>query len=188
MDLRDPDHFASAYAEHAPAAATAAAAVLVPRGRRGDVEDVVHDVFVRLWRDPQRFDPARGPLGPYVRLLARSRAVDLCRTGQAAGRAVERLAHGSQERSEDVVAGAVERHEARRVLMRAMAGLPRAQREAIALACWGDLTAGQIADRSGLPLGTIKGRIRLGLARMRGELEGSELAAASLLTMVSSLL
>ena len=60
MDLRDPDSFARAYAEHAPAAATAAAAILAPAGRRADVEDVVHDVFVRVWRDPKGFDPARG--------------------------------------------------------------------------------------------------------------------------------
>ena len=92
MDLRDPTDFASAYAEHAPAAAHAAAGVLAPAGRRGDVEDVVHDVFVRLWRDPRRFDPTRGPLGAYVRMMSRSRALDVLRSGQAAGRATERLA------------------------------------------------------------------------------------------------
>jgi RNA polymerase sigma-70 factor (ECF subfamily) len=188
MNLRDPDHFARAYAEHAPAAASAAASILAPAGRRSDVEDVVHDVFVRLWRDPQGFDPARSPLGAYVRMVARSRALDLLRSGQAAGRAAERLAHAPRRLPADVVVSEAERNEARAALLRAMAALPVAQREAIAMACWGHLTANEIADRSGLPLGTVKGRIRLGLARMRAELEGSELAAATLMTMISSLL
>jgi RNA polymerase sigma-70 factor (ECF subfamily) len=188
MNLRDPDDFARAYAEHAPGAAHAAASVLAPAGRRSDVEDVVHDVFVRLWRDPRLFDPARGPLGAYVRMVARSRALDVLRSGQAAGRATERLAAAPPPLPRDVVVSEAERNEARAALMRAMSALPVAQREAIALACWGDLTANQIADRSGLPLGTVKGRLRLGLARMRAELEGSELAAATVMTMISSLL
>jgi RNA polymerase sigma-70 factor (ECF subfamily) len=188
MNLRDPDDFARAYAEHAPAAAHAAANVLAPAGRRSEVEDVVHDVFVRLWRDPRVFDPERSPLGAYVRMVARSRALDVLRTGQAAGRATERLAAAPLPSGGDVVVREAERNEARAALLRAMSALPVPQREAIALACWGDLTAGQIADRSGLPLGTVKGRLRLGLARMRAELEGSELAAATVMTMISSLL
>lgn len=188
MDLRDPTDFASAYAEHAPAAAHAAAGVLAPAGRRGDVEDVVHDVFVRLWRDPRRFDPTRGPLGAYVRMMSRSRALDVLRSGQAAGRATERLAAAPRPLPRDAVVSEAERNEARAALLRAMSALPLPQREAIALACWGDLTADQIARRSGLPLGTVKGRMRLGLARMRAELEGSEMAAASVLSMISSLI
>lgn len=188
MDLRDPKDFACAYAEHAPGAARAAAGVLAPAGRRGDVEDVVHDVFARLWRDPCRFDPSRGPLGAYVGMVARSRALDVLRSGQAAGRAAERIAAAPPCLPRDVVVSEAERNEARAALLRAMSGLPLPQREAIALACWGDLTARQIAERSGLPLGTVKGRLRLGLARMRAELEGSEMAAASVLSMVSSLI
>lgn len=188
MNLRDPDDFARAYAEHAPVAAHAAAGILAPAGRRGDVEDVVHDVFVRLWRDPRRFDPERGPLGAYVRMVARSRALDVLRSGQAAGRAAERLAAAPAPLPRDVVVSEAERNEARAALLRAMSALPKPQREAIALACWGDLTASQIADRSGLPVGTVKGRLRLGLARMRAELEGSEMAAASVLSMISNLI
>lgn len=188
MDLRDPDHFASAYAEHAPAAASAAAAVLAPAGRRMEVEDVVHDVFVRLWRDPERFDARRGPFAAYVRMMARSRALDLCRSGQAAGRAVDRLTAAAKRREPtDVVVSEAERRAARAALLRAMAALPRAQREAIAMACWGDLTANQIAERFDLPVGTVKGRIRLGLARLRTELETSELTAASIVTIFSML-
>lgn len=188
MDLRDPDDFARAYAEHAPGAAHAAAGVLAPAGRRGDVEDVVHDVFVRLWHDPRRFDPARGPLGAYVRMVARSRALDALRTGQAAGRAVERLAAAPLPPARDAVVSEAERNEVRAALLRAMAALPLPQREALALACWGDLTANQIAERAGLPVGTVKGRLRLGIARIRAELEGSEMTAATVMTMISSVL
>lgn len=186
MDLRDPDHFASAYAEHAPAAASAAAAILAPAGRRTDVEDVVHDVFVRLWRDPERFDPRRGPFGAYVRMMARSRALDLCRSGLAAGRAVDRMAVSAKRHEPtDVVVSEAERRAARTALLRAMAALPEPQREAIAMSCWGELTASEIAERFGLPVGTVKGRIRLGLVRLRAELETSELTAASIMTIFS---
>lgn len=189
MNLRDPDQFAAFYAEYAPAAASAAAVVLAPAGRRVDVEDVVHDVFIRLWREPEQFDPARGPLGAYVRMRARSRALDLCRSGTVAGRATDRIADAAGRLPPvDVVAGSLERQDARMALLRAMAALPEPQREAIALACWGELTANQIADRSGLPLGTVKGRIRLGLMRMRAELEANEMTAASVMGAIASLL
>jgi len=190
MNLRDPQTFARVYAEHAPAAGRAAAAVLGPAGRRSDVEDVVHDVFLRLWRDPAVYDAARGTLATYVPMVARSRAMDLCRSAGAASRASERVGARSPrpDPSADPVAAEVERDVARAALLRALATLPTAQRDAIALACWGDMTARQIADHAGVPVGTVKGRIRLGLARLRGELDRSELPVASIVSMIASIL
>jgi RNA polymerase sigma-70 factor (ECF subfamily) len=135
---------------------------------------VVHDVFLRVWRDPARFDARRGDLGGYLRMMARSRAVDLWRTGHAAGRATERL-HRAAERDdirvEEHPAPQVERDEQRRAVRGALALLPASQREAVFLAYWGGLTADEIARRAGVPLGTAKSRIRLGLARLRDELQ-----------------
>lgn len=54
-------------------------------------QDVVHDVFLRLWRDPSRFDSRRGPLGHYLRMSTRSRAVDVWREAQVAVRAGDRM-------------------------------------------------------------------------------------------------
>ncbi|EHN09035.1 RNA polymerase sigma-70 factor [Patulibacter medicamentivorans] len=188
MNLRDPRIFARLYAEHAPAAATAASSVLGPAGRRSEVEDVVHDVFLRLWREPARFDADRGSLAAYVRVMARSRAVDLLRHGQAGARASDRVGHAATRRDPvDATVTEAERRAARAALLQAMATLPQPQREAIWLACWGDLTAGEIATREGVPLGTVKGRIRLGLARMRSELETSDVAAGIIAALSSML-
>src|SRR5918995_6563446 len=88
QDLSDPVVFGRAYDEHSRAVYTAAFRVL---GNAAQAQDVVQDVFLRLWRRPHAFDAARGELGAYLRLMARSRALDLWREAQAAGRASDRL-------------------------------------------------------------------------------------------------
>src|SRR3954453_1640781 len=80
--------FDDLYREHWRGVFGAAYRVL---GRVAEADDVAQEVFTRHWRDPARFDARRGELGSYLRLMARSRAVDLWREGQAAGRAGARL-------------------------------------------------------------------------------------------------
>jgi RNA polymerase sigma-70 factor (ECF subfamily) len=171
MDLSDPAAFARVYDEHSAGVYGAALRVL---GNPATAQDVAQDVFVRLWRNPGRFDAGRGDLGAYLRLMARSRALDLWRTAQAAGRASDRMkiAAGRDEpRAEEQPAAQAEQAERRRSLRAALRALPDAQREAVVLAYWGGLTADEIARRAGVPLGTAKSRVRLGLQRMRAELE-----------------
>jgi RNA polymerase sigma-70 factor (ECF subfamily) len=174
MDLSDPATFSSMYDQHAPGVYGAALRIL---GDAAKAQDVAQDVFLRIWRDPSRFDARRGELGSYLRLMARSRALDLYRESQAAGRARERLtvvaAHEGEQRADERPAAVVEREEAGGLVRSALRVLPEAQREALVLAYWGGLTADQIAQRSGVPLGTAKSRIRLGLARLRAEVEGT---------------
>src|SRR3954470_11400872 len=80
--------FASVYASHRPGLYATALRVL---GRPAEAEDVTQEVFVKFWRSPERFDPRRGEVGSYLRLMARSRALDLLRHEQADGRARDRL-------------------------------------------------------------------------------------------------
>ena len=82
--LSDPRDFERAYDEHGRSVYAAALRIL---GSPAQAQDVTQDVFLRLWRKPESFDARRGGLGPYLRLMARSRALDLWREGQAAGRA-----------------------------------------------------------------------------------------------------
>jgi RNA polymerase sigma-70 factor (ECF subfamily) len=171
MDLSNPATFARAYDEHGPAVYGAALRVL---GNPVTAQDVAQDVFLRLWRRPAAFDRRRGDLGVYLRLMARSRALDLWRSAQAGGRATDRLkiASGRDEPlAEDEPVARFERDEHSRTVRAALGALPAPQREAVVLAYWGGLTADEIAARSGVPLGTAKSRVRLGLQRMRGELE-----------------
>ena len=172
MELSDPGTFARVYDAHARGVFGAALRIL---GNPTQAQDVTQDVFLKLWRSPKRFDANRGELGSYLRLMARSRALDLWREGQAGGRARDRLqlvVARDEGRVEERPAAALEREDERSVVRDALARLPESQREALVLAYWGGLTADQIARRAGVPLGTAKSRIRLGLTKLRAELDG----------------
>src|SRR3954464_5328845 len=141
MQLTDQTAFARIYDEHASSVYGAALRVL---GNPATAQDVAQDVFLRLWRQPGKFDARRGDLGAYLRLMARSRALDLWRTGQAAGRATDRMkiAAGLDEpRPEEQPAPRLEHRERAGGLRDALCALPEAQREAVVLAYWGGLTA-----------------------------------------------
>ena len=171
MDLTEPRMFASVYDEHSGSVYRAAYGIVRDATL---AQDVTQDVFLRLWRRPHAFDAKRGELGSYLRLMARSRALDLWREGQAAGRAGDRLrvvAEVEGQLPDEGPPAALQRDDDRAAVRDALHELPRNQREAIVLAYWGGLTAAQIARRSGVPLGTAKSRIRLGLARLRTVLQ-----------------
>src|SRR3954469_12066295 len=87
-DLGESLTFRDAFDEHHRKVYAAAFGVLNDAAL---AQDVVQDVFLRLWRRPHAFDPARGDLGAYLRLMGRSRALDLWREAQVRGRAAERL-------------------------------------------------------------------------------------------------
>ena len=177
LDLHDPQAFRAAFAEHSRSVYATAYRVLNDAAL---AQDVVQDVYLRIWKRPGNYDPARGDLGAYLRLMARSRALDLWREGQVRGRAAERLklAGGSEEpRVDEHPALLLERDNDRAEVRAALEKLPEPQREALVLAYWGGLTADQIARAAHIPLGTAKSRIRLGLARMRAEFPAAVLPA-----------
>jgi RNA polymerase sigma-70 factor, ECF subfamily len=166
IGLRDAERLRSAYARHHRGVYSAAFGVL------GDVQlaqDVVQDVFLRFWRRPQAYDAARGELGAYLRLMARSRALDLWREGQVRARAAERLRILLVVPEADDPPALAERNTESHAVRTALRKLPDGQREALVLAYWCGLSADQIARQVHIPLGTAKSRIRLGLARLRDE-------------------
>jgi RNA polymerase sigma-70 factor (ECF subfamily) len=168
-DAHDVEAFERAYDEHARGVFGVACRVLRDAHQ---AQDVVQDVFLGLWRDPERFDERRGPLGHYLRMCARSRALDVWREAQVADRANNRmkvLAEGYEGPVDERPVVAVERDVRSVVVRRALMRLPESQREAIVLAYWGGLTAEEIADSSGTPLGTVKSRIRLGVLKLRDQ-------------------
>jgi RNA polymerase sigma-70 factor (ECF subfamily) len=178
MDLADTQTYRQVFEEHERGVHAAAMRIL---GNAAQAQDVVQDVFLRIWRRPGSFDSNRGEIGSYLRMMARSRALDVWREGQAAGRASDRLtvvASGEVGRLEDQPAAVLERDDTRETVREALRLLPEPQREALVLAYWGGLTADQIARREHVPLGTAKSRIRLGLARLRQECPALALDAA----------
>jgi RNA polymerase sigma-70 factor (ECF subfamily) len=163
--------FERVYDEHAGAVHRTAMRVLA---NPTQAQDVVQDVFMRLWRQPDRFDATRGSLGNYLRVMAHTRAVDVWREGKVALRARERmqvLALRDEPRPDDRPASAVELRGDRRLVLSQLGRLPALQREALVLAYWGGLTAEQIAELCGIPVGTVKSRIRLGLMKLRQRCE-----------------
>ena len=171
-DLRDPAAFARLYVEHSRAVHGAAMAVLHDHAR---AQDVVQDVFLRLWRRPEAFDASRGGLVTYLRLMARSRALDLRREALASRRVSERLSFLTERTATPLAPGPAVAE--RRDVRTAMRRLPAGQREALVLTYWGDLTAAELARRADVPLGTAKSRVRLGLRKLREAYESDAAAA-----------
>lgn len=146
-------------------------------GRQTMAEDIVQDAFLSLWRGGARYDAGRGSVRSWVLGAVHHKAIDSFRHEHVKrGRdvnddpAAERIP--ARERT-DVE---IEKRDDARQVHGALNGLPDEQRRVIELAYFGGFTHTQIADMLELPAGTVKGRIRLGLTRMRLSL--GELAAA----------
>jgi RNA polymerase sigma-70 factor (ECF subfamily) len=171
MNISHPPTFARIYAEH-HASITATARRILGDGTLA--QDVSQDVFLKLWRQPDLFDPKRGDIGALLRTMARNRALDLHRSGVSARRLTERLGtlRAIERTYEDpVVAG--ERRCERVAVRAAVSRLPREQREALVLTYWGDLPDRDVARAAGVPLGTAKSRIRLGLRKVADDVGAS---------------
>jgi RNA polymerase sigma-70 factor (ECF subfamily) len=138
-------------------------------------EEVKQDVFMAVWRDPRRFDAARGSLGPWLLTLARNKAIDLVRREESVRR---RTADVDLELTEapDDVHDQVWQTLRRERIHASLERLPEEQRRAVQLAFLRGLTHVEVAEAEGIPLGTAKTRIRAALLKMRDDL-GSALAA-----------
>jgi RNA polymerase sigma factor (sigma-70 family) len=139
-------------------------------GDRTAAEDVVQEVFLGLWNRPDAFDPERGRLRTLLGTMAHRRAVDYVRREEARRRRTERDAALEVTISPDVDEMAMALLAAERV-REAVDRLPDDQREAIMLAYFGGRTYRQVAEELGIPEGTAKSRMRLGLGRIAEALE-----------------
>jgi RNA polymerase sigma-70 factor (ECF subfamily) len=152
-----------AYRRHAGAVFTVARRVLNDPAR---AEDTVQEVFVRLWNQPEKFDPERGSLRSYLLSQTHGRAVDILRSNTARQRREERevasLA-GAPYDLEDEVQDLVRAEQIRAAVVH----LPENERRAIELAYFGGYTYREVARILEEPEGTVKTRIRSGLRRLR---------------------
>lgn len=162
----DDDALAEAYRRHGGPAYGLALRVLHDSAL---AEDVVQEVFLNVWRYPERFAAERGSLRAYLLTQAHRRAVDLVRSGTARRRREEREGTPDVDESADVERQVWDLTVAQRV-REAMDCLPDGERVAIELAYFGGLSYREVATVLEEPEGTIKSRIRLGLGRLRGSL------------------
>ena len=136
----------------------------------GLAEEVTQDVFMKLWQHAERYDPGRGRFSSWLLSVTRFAAIDRLRQEGRRPLAAE-LPDGapdeqtSLERLLTTDHASWERGQHLRLLL---GQLPADQREVVELAYFGGLTHSELAEQLGLPLGTVKGRLRLGLERLRG--------------------
>lgn len=133
-------------------------------------QEVAQEVMVELWRQATRFDPTRGSVKGYVMTMAHRRAVDRVRSAQSSTDRELRVGQASQEREFDQVAEAVEHRLEVQQVRRALRVLTELQREAVQLAYYGGYTHREVSELLGVPLGTVKTRLRDGLIRLRDEM------------------
>lgn len=160
------DALAEAYRRHAGAVFGLAKRLLTDHAR---AEEIVQEVYVRLWNEPERFDPERGTLRSFLLANAHGRAVDVIRSDVSRRRREEREASQTAAAGYDVAREVWDLALASHV-RDAMHVLHDAERAAIELAYFGGLTYREAAEHLGEAEGTVKSRIRAGLKKLRSEL------------------
>lgn len=142
-------------------------------GTRAAAEDVVQESFLSLWRSGGRYDASRGSVRTWLLGITHNRSIDALRRATVHDRR-RASDEGLEERFQapDRTDVEVSRREEASEIASALAELPDEQGEVIRLAYYGGYTHTEIADMLGAPLGTVKGRMRLGLEKLRGQLGG----------------
>ena len=166
VSRKDPEAFEVFYDRHGGAAYSLAHRIV---GDPATAEDVTQEAFLSIWRSKARYDRARGSVRAWTLGIVRNRAIDALR--REGGRAPkldldDEAALERQQAPERTDAEALRRETARQ-LRGALGGLPNEQSQVIELAYFGGFTHSEIARMLGTPLGTVKGRMRLGLEKIR---------------------
>jgi RNA polymerase sigma-70 factor, ECF subfamily len=166
VSRKDPVAFEVFYDRHGAAAYSLAYRIV---GDPTAAEDVSQEAFLSIWRSRARYDPARGSVRAWALGIVRNRAIDALR--REGGRAPkldldDEAALDRQEAPERTEAEALRRETARQV-RGALGALPTEQSQVIELAYFAGFTHSEIAKMLGMPIGTVKGRMRLGLEKMR---------------------
>ncbi|NJM84729.1 MAG: sigma-70 family RNA polymerase sigma factor [Tabrizicola sp.] len=162
-DTQDKTAFAALFRHFAPRVK----GFLMKSGAEATLaEECAQDVMATLWQKAHMFDPARASVATWVFTIARNRRIDALRKARRAE--PEELDWGPE--AEPDQAEVFEAQQETERLGRALAGLPEKQRALIERAFYGDLSHSEIAAETGLPLGTIKSRIRLALDKLRHDM------------------
>lgn len=162
----EPETLRAVFDRHGPAVQRLARASL---SDGADVDDVVQATFVSAWSGRHTYDPEKAGLLAWLLGIARRRIVDLLRARGRQHR--DSAAAAAVAPAAEVVAESPERVLDRLVIADELTRLPDPQREVLHLAFYADLTHTQIAERTGLPLGTVKSHLRRGMQHLRSQLD-----------------
>jgi RNA polymerase sigma-70 factor (ECF subfamily) len=166
---KDPDAFEVFYDRHGGVAYSLAYRIV---GERGAAEDVVQEAFISIWRSGARYDRARGSVRSWMLGIVRNRAIDALRSkaGRAPKLDFDDDAVLEHRPAAELTDSEALRRETAHELRGALGELPGEQSKVIELAYFGGFSHSEIATMLEVPLGTVKGRMRLGLEKIRGEL------------------
>jgi RNA polymerase sigma-70 factor (ECF subfamily) len=166
---KDPEAFAVFYDRHGGVAYSLAYRIV---GEKAAAEDVTQEAFISIWRSGARFDRARGSVRAWTLSIVRNRAIDTLRSraGKAPKLTFDDEAALEQRPAEEQTEEEAMRRETASELRGAIGTLPGEQSKVIELAYFGGFSQSEIARMVGVPLGTVKGRMRLGLEKIRAEL------------------
>jgi RNA polymerase sigma-70 factor (ECF subfamily) len=170
VERKDPDAFAVLYDRHGGASYSLAYRMV---GDRSAAEDVTQEAFLSMWRSRARYDRTRGSVRTWLLGIVRNRAIDMLRRELIKAPTLSFDEEATERRvppaAADTGSEALRRDAARQV-RGALSELPSDQMRVIELAYFGGLSHSQIADMLGMPLGTVKGRMRLGIDKIRAQL------------------
>jgi RNA polymerase sigma-70 factor (ECF subfamily) len=166
---KDPEAFEVFYDRHGGVAYSLAYRIV---GEKAAAEDVTQEAFISIWRSGARFDRARGSVRSWMLSIVRNRAIDALRSraGKAPKLTFDDDAVLEQRPSEELTEDEAMRRETAGEIRGALGELPGEQSKVIELAYFGGFSQSEISRMLGVPLGTVKGRMRLGLEKIRGEL------------------
>jgi RNA polymerase sigma-70 factor, ECF subfamily len=162
-----------AYHANAPAVLGLATRVL---GSETLAEDVMQEVFVRLWEQPERYDALRGRLRSYLLAMTHSRAVERLRAEDSQRRRADAARREPTDAAASDVGQSLVRNEAGSAVRRALADLPHEQRLAIHMAYFDGYSYREVAAALSEPEGTVRSRIRSGMQKMRAALQAEEVS------------
>lgn len=170
---RDREAFARLFDHFAPRLT----AYLLRQGAEAAVaEEIVQDAMVTLWRKAALFDPAKSSLTTWLYRIARNRRIDLIRRDRDTPVEPENPVFDVADTTD--LEGELDASQREAAVREAMKSLPEEQRSLVVLAFFDGLSHSDIAERTGLPLGTVKSRIRLAFTRLRRTLESDGVVEA----------
>jgi len=150
-------------------------------GDRGNAEDVVQDAFLSVWRQAGTYKRERGAARTWLMSIVHHRSIDRLRSGASSSNTIpyEELPESREETTKPSIWQQAWNNVRGDLIRRALERLPVEQKKSIELAYFSGYTQSEIAELMGVPLGTVKGRMRIGLQKLRTMLEGLEIGASS---------
>ena len=169
IGAKDPEAFAVFYDRHGGVAYSLAYRIV---GERGAAEDVTQEAFISVWRSGARYDRARGSVRSWMLSIVRNRGIDALRSraGKAPKLNFDDEEILEQRPAEERTEEEAMRRETASEVRGALGELPGEQAKVLELAYFGGFSQSEISRMLGVPLGTVKGRMRLGLEKIRSEL------------------